>query len=71
MPIERDDWIRWRTQHGGVRVAVVREVIKTDGAGLMIATDLGWVKPGEILEIRSPPPSKPLDEDFVFNEDQT
>ena len=72
MPIETDDWIRWRTQHGSIRVGVVRYVVKTDGPeGQMISTDLGWVKPDQVIEHRPPPASKPLDKDFVCNEDQT
>jgi hypothetical protein len=65
--VDLDDWIRFKDGVGAHQISWVTHV----GTENVIVGTLGYcVGYDQIVEIRKPRPSKPLDTDFVFNEEQ-
>jgi len=69
MEVNVGDWIRFKTGYGSTSLGEVTRIERQQG--FCVVDLLDWVVDlGVIVEVRRPPTSKPLDTDFVFNEDQ-
>ena len=70
--IQPDDWVRFWVD-GKLVIGKVEYVVRDLGwpdygkAGRRVHTSNGWTKEDDVLEVRRPAPSKPLDTDHVFD----
>lgn len=69
MDVARDDWVRYRP-FGGLGATNIGRVEKVNREFCLVDPNATMVYLEQIVEVRKPPASKPLDTDFVFNEDQ-
>jgi hypothetical protein len=68
MEVNVGDWIRFKSGYGSTKLG---EVTRVTLQGYCVVDFLDWVVDlTQIIEVRRAPASKPLDTDFVFNEDQ-